>query len=198
MIRFVNESFDGKFADVTEEEKQQNNYSHIIIPKGNYKFLKEQLLEEAHKEVRTQEDNLNRSLLRIMRERANAGRKLSPKKEHSGYTINMMQQTMWTYKKGQETVYITLWRSLLQTPYDASLPFDCIHRYMIEDLENGGVLSRFGCNLVVQCTDKEKCIAAMSEHEEDNVAALYMFRANYKSNLWETEVFSSKPLVNND
>ena len=46
----------------------------------------EQELAEAQKEVEYQR-GLNANLLRISRERANADRKLKPKKEHTGYFV---------------------------------------------------------------------------------------------------------------
>lgn len=199
MIRFVREQFDGKYEEVTEEEKQQNKYTHIIISKGRYKALKKQMLEEVHMQVRLQEDNLNRSLLRIMRERANASRKLSPKKEHSGYVILMMQQIDWSYKKGHgETVNATIWRSSVQTPYSASLPYKSISEYIREDLEKGGVLSGFGCDYVVDSADRGICLDAIEEHSTNNVLVKCLYRANFKSTFWEIDLFTSKPLRIND
>ena len=44
---------------------------------------------------------LNENLLRIARERANADRKLKPKKEHSGYVVVVSSEKIYRYKNGR-------------------------------------------------------------------------------------------------
>ena len=54
--------------------------------------------ESAHQRA------LNANLLRISRERANADRKLKPKKEHTGYVVVVSEETDHQYKDGNRHV----------------------------------------------------------------------------------------------
>ena len=107
----------------------------------------------------------NASLLRIMRERANASRGISPKKAHDGYMIIACRQhrdyqeitNSWedyqnqsfTYRQQNrfiktEKIPITSWKISVQTPYPVSLPFDQVARpIMFEMIES--FLGEIGC-----------------------------------------------------
>ena len=107
-------------------------------------------LEEAQKAIEN-EKFLNSNLQRIMRERSNQARGITPKKAHDGYLVLKSRQWAETYpveiwdtedhqtryggnkrlaaRKGYLTIEkksVVLWRSTLQTPYDASIPLDQI------------------------------------------------------------------------
>ena len=61
---------------------------------------------------------LNANLLRISRERANADRKLKPKKEHTGYVVVLSEETDHQYKDGNRHVRrVLLWKTVIQSPY---------------------------------------------------------------------------------
>ena len=202
MIRFVKITADGVYEDVSEEQLRQKQYTHIIITKGKYRDLKKKMLAEVHEKVRFDEENLNTNLnmIRIMRERANAERKLSPKKEHDGYLILSMQQTEWRFKlAGGKTETGTIWRSVVQTPYDVRLPFDSISSYIDEDLRLGGVLFDFGCNYILESTEKVNGLEdLLEEYEDQNILIKLLFRANCRSGLWEVELYTLKSLMIND
>ena len=77
----------------------------------------QQALEEEQEES-TYQRGLNENLLRISRERANADRKLRPKKEHTGYVVVSSKEKEWRYKESRnDWKTVTLWETTLQTPY---------------------------------------------------------------------------------
>lgn len=64
--------------------------------------------ESAHQRA------LNANLLRISRERANADRKLRPKKEHTGYLVVFSEETDYQYKDGNRRVKrVLLWKTVI-------------------------------------------------------------------------------------
>ena len=60
---------------------------------------------------------LNTNLLRICRERANAERKLKPKKEHEGYVIISSAEKEKRVKIGIQVYNLAFWETVFQSPY---------------------------------------------------------------------------------
>lgn len=100
-------------------------------------------LEEANSKI-DYLDGLNKNLLHIARERANADRKLRPKKTHTGYIVLTSSEKEYRYKAmRKETAVVMLWETVLQSPY--SVDFTEEHaRTMTAELmqpnENGDML----------------------------------------------------------
>lgn len=68
---------------------------------------------------------LNANLLRIARERANADRKLKPKKEHTGYVVVSSMEKEHRYKDGNgRWRAVVLWETVLETPYTVDFWLD--------------------------------------------------------------------------
>ena len=80
-------------------------------------------LDEEHLKTEYQRD-LNTNLLRISKERANASRKLKPKKEHSGYVVISSMEKDHSYKQGANRRTVRLWETVLQTPYSIDFTED--------------------------------------------------------------------------
>lgn len=161
--------------------------------------------EEAMYEKYVMEENLekqrilNENLKRVCRERANALRKISPKKEKSGYLVLYSNQFKERYKgKEGKTAVADTWKSLLQTPYDASIPLDLIIDDIWDNLMND-VLYQMGFRKI-QETEKNGTYQIWTEEDEDGddveVCGLYRwcFRANYREGLWEMILYSTKGL----
>lgn len=179
--------------------------------------------EEMREEVK-RANYLNGNLKRIARERANAARGITPKKEHDGYLVLSSRQ--WTehyqvdewdtdaHKQDYDTPekrataikckYLKVvsktadvWKSVLQTPYDASLALNQI-RGLVEDddLWDGGVLQDIGCPAM--CQNKNNGIYQDFGKNDDGyeINGLYKWKfvANYKSGFWEVEIFTTKSL----
>ena len=102
--------------------------------------------ESAHQRA------LNANLLRISRERANADRKLRPKKEHTGYLVVFSEETDHQYKDGNRRVKrVLLWKTVIQSPYVVDFPEAQIRKQVLEELlqedEDGHrLIDRLGIN----------------------------------------------------
>lgn len=176
-------------------------------------------LEEARKDIEN-EKFLNANLQRIMRERSNQARGITPKKAHDGYIVLKSRQWAEPYfvdrwdtedhenryggnrrlamKKGYLTIEKRsdiVCRSTLQTPYDASIPLDLIQgRIMGEDLWNKGILMELGCNSMCGSAVTGKYRPSEMERGK-NVLYRWIFSANYKTGLWELDLFTTMPLT---
>lgn len=127
-------------------------------------------LNDANYEIQRLND-LNANLLRISRERANAKRGLKPKKEHEGYLVLSSQQFVYRRKP--------CWKTVVQTPYHASLPIDSIMPQLTDDLMNS-YGARLGLKTAVpRFEDMGKAT--------DNTLFSKNYKANYKSGFWEVE-----------
>lgn len=112
------------------------------------KELQEQLIEfENIKTENRNLNNLNQNLLRICKERANAKRKLMPKKTHHGYIKKHAEQ--YIYKFIDHTVVngrrftnenlLDSWKSIIQSPYSLGLSAQEALILIKEDLINMGM-----------------------------------------------------------
>lgn len=179
-------------------------------------------LEEA-KEIIRNEKYLNANMTRIMRERANQARGIQPKKRHDGYIVLECKQ--WTERYAEEvwdtedhkirysrklgearrkrylrTVQKTekVWRSILQTPYDASIPLEQIqYRIEEEDLWKKGILKDIGCTGMCEsyANGTHTYFGTNDDGSERNGLYKWVFKANYKSGLWELEIYTTKGLT---
>ena len=86
--------------------------------------------------------HLNQNLRRICRERANQERNIRPKKKHDGYIVLSSQEWRITLPDGTRK---TVWKSILQTPYDSSIPFDIIRNDIYMDIKNKVIID-LGCD----------------------------------------------------
>lgn len=159
--------------------------------------LKEEVV--AEREEKEYQQRLNANLLRISKERANASRKLQPKKEHSGYVVISSMEKDHSYKYGSNRRTVRLWETVLQTPF--SIDFteeqarteteklfqkDETGMWPIEKIGiNGQYLSGYG--EMVRAKDA-------AEWKEYNVIVEKKLRANFRAGYWEQIVLHTKPL----
>lgn len=141
---------------------------------------------------------LNSNLKRIARERANQERGLKPKKEHPGYLVLRSDQWTEKYIEDGERKEAAAWKSILQTPYNASLPLNQVKDDIYNDLRNS-ILSKIGFKKICGGEEDMGYILFMGEDEngqEREVNGLYRwkYRANYKAGLWELELYHTKSL----
>lgn len=123
-----------------------------------------------YKQFYEAECKLNDNLLRVMRERANAQRGLTPKATHPGYVVLSSQQTVYHDSLGRQGV---LWRTSVQTPYSTSLSLETLSARFSAD--RPGILSRL----------------RISESDMDHTT----MRADYRTGLWEIQLYHVHPCV---
>lgn len=161
---------------------------------------------------------LNKNLKRIARERANSDRGITPKKDHDGYLVLSSRQwkEKYMYELSEEEYKAMpdefkrkhsypcseqrtadVWKSVIQTPYDASIPIGQIGPIIeMDDLWVGGILADLGCVKMLE-SEYNGIYDDFGINEDGyGINGLYkwVYVANYKSGLWEMEIFTTKSL----
>lgn len=151
--------------------------------------------ESAHQK------GLNENLLRIARERANADRKLKPKKEHSGYVVVVSSEKVYRYKYNRRLEAVKLWETVIQSPYSIEFPAKQAKKLILQEFfpETGEwKAARLGIERWVAGDYEDFLIAADKEEElmKQNVALMgyRSFRANYRAGYWEVILVHTRPL----
>lgn len=152
--------------------------------------------ESAHQRA------LNANLLRIAKERANADRKLRPKKEHTGYLVVFSGEKEHQFKDGNRRVKrVLLWETVIQSPYVVDFPEAQIRKQILEELlqkdEDGyRLIDRLGINGYYSkgygsmIEDRKWC----AEPDKFNIMLKPKFRANFRAGYWEVVCLHTKPL----
>ena len=96
----------------------------------------------AQKEAKHQR-GLNANLLRISKERANADRKLKPKKEHTGYVVASSEEKEYRYRDGRKWKRVKLWETVLQSPYAVDFTEEQAREQITRELFPKGTLPPF-------------------------------------------------------
>lgn len=146
-------------------------------------------------------EDLNKNLLRIMKERANSRRGLQPKKERSGYQLLSSQEYQYIYKRDIVVKEATFnrpeitrtvtnkafcFKTIIQSPYDAKLPILDVKLLFYKDLLKAPL----------------KYLGVKDTHEFDesilNSNKNYLFkvdvRANFRSGFMEIEILTTKQI----
>jgi len=150
----------------------------------------------AEEETRHQTE-LNYALLEMAKNRANADRKLRPKKVHSGYVVVSSDEKPYKYKSESKTVSTTLWKTVIQTPYNMdfseSQVRDLIKRDLFEVDEAGNwLIEKIGINGAWK--GKVEKLQKDEKYSKLNCKIDERIRANYKAGYWEVIYTHSKPL----
>lgn len=155
-------------------------------------------LDEEHLKTEYQRD-LNTNLLRISKERANASRKLKPKKGHSGYVVISSMEKDHSYKQGANRRTVRLWETVLQTPYSIDFTEDQARTETEELFQkdetglwpvgkigiNGQYLDGYGEMI------KNRDAAEWAKY---NVMVEKKLRANFRAGYWELIMLHTKAL----
>lgn len=139
--------------------------------------------------------NLNKNLLRINKERANAQRNLRPKKAHTGYTVLSSRERIERYKAGKTLNAITVWETILQSPYSIDFPENQARKQIFEELltqEGGWLLGKVGINSR-WITGLEEIMKSPDANAKNRAYSVKL-NANYKSGYWEYVVRHTLPL----
>ncbi len=163
---------------------------------------------------------LNQNLIRIMKERANQERGIRPKKQHEGYLVLECRQ--WTEKYVEEVWdhpdhkakydndeyralakkkrYLMLdhkaanvWKSVIQTPFDASIPLEYIREEARRPLFL--LIQTLGITHTSSVMGKYFPFDDGDSKEKRNTMYRIRFNANYREGFWEAEIFTTKALV---
>ena len=181
-------------------------------------------LEEEIKELKKQlqsEKFLHRNMQRIMRERANQARGITPKKAHDGYIV--LESRQWEERYTEEhwdtedhrerygdpenrgrairKGYLKIahktaeaWKSTIQTPYDASLPIGQVRNRIEEEI--GEVLKDINVEerLKAEYNGTYYDFGLNNDGYKKNGMYRWAYKANYRAALWEMEIYTTKSL----
>lgn len=167
------QSFREKYSQPLIVQKEQ-----LLMAENQIQTLKDKL--EVSNVYALEQENLNKNLLRIMKERANADREIVPKKKHHGYIILYLQEL---YVKQEAYKSSTCdepptWKTQIQTPYPINFKSFEIKKQIFEDFEDNGIFVEMG-------------IQTVSDNEETGIKIHhYLFRANIRTGYWEIEFYT--------
>lgn len=157
-------------------------------------------LADAQEEVIFQSD-LNKNLLRMSRERANAERGLRPKKEHTGYFVVSSTEREYHYKDHYHSKMQTvmLWETTVQSPYSVDFT-EAEARKLIRELTEEGedgkwMIGKIGISGTYWGKYEELIYDnKWEDHENYNIILNQRLRANYGAGYWELLFMHTKPL----
>lgn len=140
---------------------------------------------------------LNENLLRIARERANADRKLKPKKEHTGYVVLSSTEKEQGYGVGKNRKTVRVWETVLQTPFSVDFTQAEARRQSREfhTKDQGGqwMIGRLGIDAV--CFKSfSAMISENPDWEKRNIVFTKRMRGNYKGKYWEMTLTHTLPI----
>lgn len=184
-----------------KEKRDSQNREQQTVQKANQaieawkKEVEKERVESAHQR------GLNENLLRIARERANAARKLTPKKEHSGYVVVISSEKTYRYKNGRRLKSTKLWETVIQSPYSIEFSAKQTEKLILQEFfpETGEwKAARLGIDRWI-AGDYEDFLQTADKDEEamkQNVALMEYrsFRANYRAGYWEMILVHTRPL----
>ncbi len=151
--------------------------------------------ESAHQRA------LNVNLLRIAKERANADRKLKPKKEHTGYVVVVSEEREYRYRNGKKWNKVKLRETVLQSPYTVDFLETEVKTQIERELfpkDDVWLIGRIGITGRYGGTYEEMVGDSTVDEEflKRNILLKEQqrLRANFRSGYWEVICFHTKPL----
>ena len=135
---------------------------------------------------------LNANLLRISKERANADRKLKPKKERTGYVVVSSEEREYRYRDGKKWKKVKLWETVLQSPYTVDFTEEQARVQITRELfpkgeywpiTKIGITARYGGTYEGMLADN----SVSDDFLQCNVlvAQQQRLRANFRAGYWE-------------
>ena len=152
-------------------------------------------LEEACRKIEYL-NGLNKNL------RANADRKLRPKKTHTGYVVLTSSEKEYRYKTmRKENAVAGLWETALQSPYSVDFTEEqarALTEELVQPNENSEtIVGRIGIDTYYHGSYEDLLHdqrRSGRQAEDLNIMLKPKLRANYKTGYWEVIFLHTKPL----
>lgn len=180
--------------DIREANRAANARVQQAEEEARIKIRDAQAQMENWKNTAEDLEIKNKNLIRIAKERANADRKLQPKKERSGYVLQNMDQASKTFVfaqgKHNKTVKRGCWKIKLQTPYEALMSFSAAQRSVADDMQN-----EFAKSIGIQKIHENSSVWNESTvnslwSSDDNFAFDFTYKLNAIRGYWEVEFYT--------
>ena len=141
------------------------------------------------------EVELNINLKRIAKERANADRHLKPKKEHTGYVVVSSMEKAYRYRSGRRTEVVSLWETVVQTPYEIGFSEEVARKQILEEIQNE-IMQDIGIEAFSSKRYEE--LVFLKEWRQTlvnyNVMMDVRLKGNYRAGYWEVVFLHTYPL----
>jgi len=180
-------------ADATKEEADRK------IAEAQKEAARE--IDQVRKEMAVvqsaldDEVELNINLKRIAKERANADRHLKPKKEHTGYVVVSSMEKAYRYRSGRGTEVVSLWETVVQTPYEIGFSEEVARKQILEELRNE-IMRDIG--IEVFSSKRYEELVFLKEWRQTlvnyNVMMDARMKGNYRAGYWEVVFLHTYPL----
>ena len=153
----------------------------------------EKELQQAIRDKKSVE-KLNKQLLEIMKNRANAKRKITPKKKHDGYVVTRSEQFDYIYCSNKyKREPLCLWRTMIQTPIEIGVKLDVVESIIVDNVTKKLLMTKL--EKLSGCLNEN--IKSIKSKEWDN--GLYLldakFRQNTKLRLWEISIIHNQAIT---
>lgn len=189
-----------KAVSMTKAEAEKSVMNVQSEAECEIKRLKQAIIIERNgKEYQIR---LNENLLRMSRERANADRKIKPKKERSGYVVLSSRQKKYRYMRNRNYwSEVFLWETVIQTPYSVEFSAEQAMAESAElfkrDDSRNWLIGRLGVDCVYNGRYEDMIEDCRFANWRDyNVVVEKIFNANRKVGYWEVILTHTLPLVN--
>lgn len=160
----------------------------------------ERELEEERRESAYQR-GLNKNLLRIAKERANADRELKPKKVHTGYVVIVSEEKEYRYRGEKKWKKVKLWETVLQSYYSVDFTEEEARTQIERELfpkEGAWPISRIGITgrYGGRYEDMLEENSLSEDFLERNIllTSQQRLRMNFRSGYWELLFMHTKAL----
>lgn len=202
---------DGKYR-FTAAGKEDPRAVYCLIELAELEHIESYL--KIYQEENSNLECRNNRLYSILKEKANAERKIYPKKERSGFLLLASVQVpehyviSWDFdswrkkhpeldssefvEREKQIAYI--WKSTLQSPYFAELPFADIKNKLYEDFidvcyeKTGIVFEEYDLSQGFKKLSYEMLLSS------ENRSYRWIFRSNFKTGFWEIDFWHTRPL----
>ena len=163
-------------------------------------------LDEAHAEAEYWRD-LNVRLLQISKERANADRKLQPRKRHPGYILTQSKEKEIKYQEeileNQEGELFkkklrtkTVWETSIQSPYSIDFSAEQARTQIREELLSGSEFKLHELGIDVYNPVGFQTLFTSQEYNvQTNYVCETRLTANVKAGYWEITIVHTLPLT---
>ncbi|MCD8378103.1 MAG: hypothetical protein LUB59_04865 [Candidatus Gastranaerophilales bacterium] len=165
-----------KYLDKNKSLCSKENAEYVLMSADEYSVLQFSLDQ----------------LKRVNRERQNASRGLTPKKERSGYILLSYDSNTFKMSFQKNTASSPARRLLLETPYTIKVSYDAAKNFIMEDLEK--LKDQLQCDEIIDKKDiknSEKFIEVFEEN--DNI--IYSGLELQRGGTWAVRLYANYSVV---
>jgi ElaB/YqjD/DUF883 family membrane-anchored ribosome-binding protein len=185
-------------ARISHYEQSANDKIAEIRAQADGRVAQARAEMQEHKQRADSFENINKNLIRVAVEKANAKRELTPKKQHTGYIFLSIEEYIFNCdcfisedSKKTKILKFPCFRIRLQSPYDVSLELKAAQDLIFEDLLNN-IMDKMNVNSVfkdgINGTTEDE-VKKIWKEKEAFIFRLF-YKANFQKGFWEVEFFA--------